>query len=139
MTETMYTVLVQAVKIMQYHTIIHTHSTIYLPITDLAANWNSKLSMHIQIIIFPLLKGLQDYGNDSTFYEWNFVLRIHATNLCYAHDRSLSLDISCKRFSNCRKHTQHKTLTSLLQCVLISSMSCTEPHQQTTKSLIKLS
>ena len=49
------------------HTIMHTHSTIYLPITDLAANWYSKLSMHIQIIIFPLLKGPQDYGNDITF------------------------------------------------------------------------
>lgn len=37
------------------------------------------------------------------------------TNLCYAHDGSLSLDISCKRLSNCREHRHtYKTVASLL-------------------------
>lgn len=34
------------------------HTQLYTYVTDLSANWNSKLSTHIQIIIFPLLKGL---------------------------------------------------------------------------------
>lgn len=108
------------------------HTQLYTYVTDLSANWNSKLSTHIQIIIFPLLKGLIGIRKWLYFLCSGILcLKIHATNLCYAHDRSLSLDISCKRFSNCREHThtQHKILASLLQHVQFS-MFCTEPHKQ---------